>query len=141
MVEIPNVLIKMSVEGAENHPKRKTQKKRFLVFFLHARYRGSRSTKTEKTKKKQAEAENNELKTNTELHPVNFACLAGHGRGAMRSDMASSCLAVVVVIAMSEQGAAWGVHLAFVRSSRVAGPWVFEVQFRGVERVCEEVNT
>jgi hypothetical protein len=47
----------------------------FSVFFLHAQHRGSRSTKTEKTKKKQAEAENNELKTNTELHPVVFACL------------------------------------------------------------------
>jgi hypothetical protein len=31
-------------------------------YFLHAQHRGSRSTKTEKTKKKQAEAENNELK-------------------------------------------------------------------------------
>jgi hypothetical protein len=48
----------------------------FSVFFSHAQHRGSRSTKTEKTKKKLAEAENNELKTNTELHPVVFAYLA-----------------------------------------------------------------
>jgi hypothetical protein len=46
------------------------------VFFLHAQHRGSRSTKTEKTKKKQAEAENNEFKTKTELYPVVFAHLA-----------------------------------------------------------------
>jgi hypothetical protein len=37
---------------------------------------GIQMTKTEKTKKKQAEAENNELKRYTELHPVVFAYLA-----------------------------------------------------------------
>jgi hypothetical protein len=47
----------------------------FGLFFLHAERRGPRSTKTEKTKKKQAEAENNELKTKTELYPVVFAHL------------------------------------------------------------------
>jgi len=56
----------------------------FSVFFLHAQHRGSRSTKTEKTKKKQAEAENNELKTNTELHPVVFAYLAENRRACCR---------------------------------------------------------
>jgi hypothetical protein len=46
------------------------------LFFLHAERRGPRSTKTEKTKKKQAEAENNEFKTKTGLYPVVFAHLA-----------------------------------------------------------------
>jgi hypothetical protein len=62
----PYNMIKMSVEYAKTT---QNAKNRFLVFF-------SRSTKTEKTKRKQAEAENNELKTNTELHPVVFAYLA-----------------------------------------------------------------
>jgi hypothetical protein len=60
--------MKMSVKDAKKHPKKNG-------FFLHAQHRGSRSTKIEKTKKKQAEAENNELKTTTELHPVGFAYL------------------------------------------------------------------
>jgi hypothetical protein len=45
-VKIPKLLMEMPVEDAKNK----------LFFFLHAQYRGSRSTKTEKTKKKQAEA-------------------------------------------------------------------------------------
>jgi hypothetical protein len=64
--------MKISAEDAKNHQKRK--KKGFS--FPPRAVPGSRSTKTEKTKKKQAEAENNELITNTELHPVVFACLA-----------------------------------------------------------------
>jgi hypothetical protein len=47
----------------------------FSVFFSPRAAPGSRSAKTEKTKKKQAKAENNELKTNTELHLVVFAYL------------------------------------------------------------------
>ena len=57
-----------------NHNRLRALFSRF--FFLHAQHRGSRSTKTEKTKKKQAEAENNEFKTKTELYPVVFAHLA-----------------------------------------------------------------
>jgi hypothetical protein len=84
VVEIPKMLIKMSGEDAKNHPKRKKSvlfsrhaKPRFFWFYfsIHAQYRGSRSTKTENPMKKKAEAENNELKTNTELHPVVFTCL------------------------------------------------------------------
>jgi hypothetical protein len=41
MVEIPKILMKISVKDANNQPKCK-QSGFFLVFFIHAQYRGSR---------------------------------------------------------------------------------------------------